>query len=132
MKRIVLMLTALLLTLSLVACSPMTIEAACKKADKMLVNWSKDQFASSTYEGEYEKIQGVYYYTVNARVSPAANSSENKEIVIAMCAREILDKVYPELEELFAKFDVDVIITVADSRGNVYCGIVDGKIVDLN
>ena len=130
MKRFTFLIALLLLGLSVCSCGANTVEKACKKADKMLVEWTKEGFAGCSYTGEYKTVQGLPCYTVNARLSTSASSlgSDDFDLVASIATRKVEGTVYSELTDLFSEFEVTVLITVADSRGNVYAGIVDGEI----
>ena len=128
MKKIALLLALLLLGLSVCSCGGKTVEKACEEADKMLVEWTNEGFAGCSYSGEQKDVQGVPCYVVNARLSSAANSSEYFDYVVVYAAKDIKETVYSKLTDHFSEFDITVMITIADSQGNAYAGIIDGEV----
>ena len=128
MKKIALLLALLLLGLSVCSCGSKTVEKACEEADKMLVEWTNEGFAGCSYSGEQEDVQGLPCYVVDARLSSSANSSENFDYIVACAAKDIKETVYSKLTDHFSEFDIIVMITIANSQGNVYAGIINGEV----
>ena len=132
MKKVFSLLLAIGIIISFSSCGVKSIEDACAKADKMLVQYSKNRVVDCTYEGEYTKMNGVYYYYVEATAPTLDIDSRYTAAVITSLAQRIEKEVYPNLQSLFEKFDVDVIIAVCDSRGKAHNFILNGNIQSLN
>ena len=140
MKKIVFILAILLLLLSVSSCGVRTVEDACEKADEMLVKWSKERLGDCSYEGEYYKIEGVYHYVVTAKIKyslshPEIKVLDNPEYVIVAYMNDRRDTIkntaYNELDKLFEKFDVPVVVAIADCDGKPYYLIYNGEITPV-
>ena len=133
MKKIFLMLLVIGIVFSCCSCGVNSIEEACDKADKMLVEFSKKGEAWCSYEGEYEKIDGVYYYCVEACADSSVSEEELYiDALMVNVAEKIHKNVYPDLQKVFNKFDVDVIIVVCEYDGTSHKIIMNDEVNDLS
>lgn len=126
MKKVVSLILALAMCLTVVGCAPKTVEEACKKADKLVEKWDDKTLHQCEYSSEYfENLNGDQdYYTVyitDLTYSDMTDYAKNY-------ARTNNSKeVYEELKDLFEKFDVIITVIYMDEYGNTVYATMDGK-----
>ena len=134
MKRIfavVLVLAICLCGCAVKEAAPTTVAEACQVADQMVAQWNSDARFGCGYSGKFDtELAGGPYYIVNARYFKSiVDESQYPEYILTCMTQDIFDELYPQLCEVFAPFDVCVMITLADDNGkNTYSGIIDGEI----
>ena len=136
MKRHFCLLNLAIILLVTSACSSNSLEAnsleaTCEKADNYVATWNVTE--DSSYEGTYDEDSDSYIVVVELGRS-IYNDLDDRDntwtLTTYLFTEAIQSKYYPELKELFADFDTDVLVGVKDCNGNLTCIIENDKILD--
>jgi|GEM_PF-3458701 len=136
MKKVISIVLAFVLCLSLCACSSNSLEGACRKADKLVNGWHDEAYGGCIYKGEYIKETDGYeisMYLVTARYPSSLDSEDGATFVKNTMTRRMLDELYPQLVEVFEGYDVSIAFILSDQNGNnTHSTILDGEVEFYN
>ena len=127
MKKIFISAIIMLLVLSITSCSVNTLEGACDEADEIVQNWNSQKEAGCTYSSKFYTDDNLYI--VSAKIGYENYAGEDSRVwgaLTEIIAQEIEEDLYPELEKIFADFDVDIALGVYDYNNDMYCYIHNG------
>ena len=136
MKRIVIIVLAAVMCLSVVSCGGNKLDKACEKADDLVSGWHNERLNGCIYKGEYtEEVDGyeISLYIVSVRYP---NEIDDLEVGAAYMkekiAYELENTLYPDLVKVFEGLDVSVSFILSDWDGeNTYCTILDGEVTHV-
>ncbi|MGN1423187.1 MAG: lipoprotein [Oscillospiraceae bacterium] len=106
MKRLLSILMAMILCLTLCACGPESVTDAVSDAKAQLSEWSSQTYNNYKYSGVYFKEDNSFCIYMNYN-----GSNDSKIIAIdKMISKTASENVFKEINKMFSKFDTYVCV----------------------
>ena len=122
MKKVIALISALVLCLGLCACGGNSLENACEKADKLVSQWHRESHYDCIFKGEYlTENDGfeISLYVVDVRYPSSVDALKTSEsaYVKNKITSFLRNELYPQLVDVFDGQGVSILFTLSDRNG---------------